>query len=1141
MRRAAPPRARAADTALLAKGVLVELAVRDRQSMTTANLLADERLAIPAETRAALAAQTELAVLAVPLVVKDAVVGALAVIDIEGRAFTLEEVRVAETFADQAGLALENARLFAEATRRRREAEELARVARMFTESLDVAEVGRRVVDGVLTVCTAVSSGLYLLERTGGMRAIAWGGRARQHFEVNQVFAPGVGVMSRAAESGASAWCRDVLDEPGLTIPDDMRERILASGNRAVLAVPLRVKGQITGVLSISDERVRDFGPGEVSLLEAFADQAAVALEHARLFATVQRRRREAEELARVGRALAQTLDPDGVARQIVDSLQIVFGVRAAVLFRLAPGSETLVTWVSAGPPGALFDASFAPRGSGLADLAVRERRPVASGDLFADAPPDAGERGRSSGIETGLAVPLMMHDRLIGALALGDVRGRVFDESDVTLAQAFADEATLVLENARLFADATDRRHEAEELARVARTLTESLDVADVGQRIVDSVLPLLRARFARLRLRAPDGALAGVAHAGIAEPDVVFPPGVGVAGQAVAEGRAVRSADVLADSRFTLTDEVRRLLVDSGARAIAGAPLRVRGEIIGSLTIGDVPGREYSDDELALLQAFADQAALALDNARLYEEARARLRELQETQTQLVQAAKLSAVGQLISGVAHELNNPLSVVVGHSQLMLARGVPPEVKRPVELILAQGDRMAKIVQGLLLFSRQRPPSRGPVDLAKVIQQILDIRGAQFRVSGIRVEIEHAEGGAKIIGDTHQLQQVFLNLMLNAEQAILGSGVGNAIWVQTQTRHEGDRAWVVIDVIDNGPGIPPDVLPHVFNPFFTTKPVGQGTGLGLSVSYGIVQQHGGRLTVDSQPGRTAFTVALPVSEPEAADPAHTRDRGAALGRHRPPGPRRGGRARDRGADVHAAPTDRLARRRRSPAAAQALDRVRDTAYDLIVSDMRMPDGSGEEFYRAVTSERSGAGRALRVGDGRHRQSRGRGTFLEKTRSPVLEKPFDSRRAPARGGAAGRGALRAVAERRLSECLDEAPRRRVEGLCDQGGAGRRDGEGLDRIQGVVRAGAPGVPRLRLRCAQAQPPGHHRRLRHVHGKSPGRSATAATRARAPPSGSPPAASPASSRAARSRPRCSEPENVPPECVTFGLRLP
>jgi len=975
------------------------LAVRERKPMASTNLPADQRVTLTAESRTWLAETSNRSVLAVPLVGKDAVIGALGVADREGRVFTAEEIRLIQTFADQVALAMENARLFGEATRRRREAEELARVARMFTESLDVAEVGRRVVDGVLPVFSAVSSALYLLNLDGSMRAIAWGGRARHAFEVEQVFPAGVGMMGRAVVRGATVWCRDVLAEPGLVLPEEMRARIVAAGSHAILAVPLQVKGQIIGVLSIADGAARDFSPAEVGLLEAFGDQAAVALENARLFATVQRRRREAEELARVSRAFAQTLDPDGVARQIVESLQIVFGVRTAVLFRLEPGSEELVTWVSAGALGDPVASSFVyPRGTGLAGRAVRERRPVASANLVDDPLlplPDAARAWLARvGIETGLAVPLMIHERLIGALSLGDVRGRVFDDSDVTLAQAFADEAALVLENARLFGEATRRRREAEELARVVRTLTESLDVADVGQRIVDSVLPLLHARFARLRLRQPDGALHGVAWAGTVQgPDdgtSVFPPGVGVAGQAVAEGRPVRSSDVLNDPRFPLTDEVRQMLVSSGARAIAGAPLRVRGEIIGSLTIGDDVGRVFSDDAMVVLETFADQAALALDNARLYEQTRERLRELQETQAQLVQAAKLSAVGQLVSGVAHELNNPLSVVIGHGQLMLARGTPPEVRRPVELIVAQGHRMARIVQGLLLFSRQRQPSRGPVDIAGVIGQIIELRMAQLRVSGIRVETSHAEKGALTTGDVHQLQQVFLNLLLNAEQAILGAGEGDLILVRTRTRDDGDGAWIVVEVEDNGPGIAADVLPRVFDPFFTTKPVGQGTGLGLSVSYGIVQQHGGRLSAESRRGHTVFTVELPVIAGADGAPAPPPEAPRAVGAGR--------RAlvvedepdlvellsallRQTGWSVDVASGGR-----------PAIERVRAADYDLIVSDIRMPDGSGEEFYRAALAERRElGGRFLFVtGDTANPVA---WRFLEETGAPVLEKPF----------------------------------------------------------------------------------------------------------------------------------------------------
>ncbi len=288
---------------------------------------------------------------------------------------------------------------------------------------------------------------------------------------------------------------------------------------------------------------------------------------------------------------------------------------------------------------------------------------------------------------------------------------------------------------------------------------------------------------------------------------------------------------------------------------------------------------GRLPEGHEREMLRSFASQAAVAMrnaglfaDNARLYEEAQQRVRELLATQAQLVQAAKLSAVGQLVSGVAHELNNPLSVVIGYGQLLLSRGVPDEAVRPIEAIVAQGARMAKIVQSLMLFSRQREPKRRPVDLGEVIQQILALRDTQLAVASIRLETELDATVPPVQGDPHQLRQVFLNLVLNAEQAILGSGVGarragDCIRVSTSTRAEGDRTWVIAQVADNGPGIPAQVLPRIFEPFFTTKRIGQGVGLGLSVSYGIVEQHGGRLSVESRPGRSVFTLELPAAAP----------------------------------------------------------------------------------------------------------------------------------------------------------------------------------------------------------------------------------------------------------------------------------
>jgi signal transduction histidine kinase len=175
-----------------------------------------------------------------------------------------------------------------------------------------------------------------------------------------------------------------------------------------------------------------------------------------------------------------------------------------------------------------------------------------------------------------------------------------------------------------------------------------------------------------------------------------------------------------------------------------------------------------------------------------------------------------------------------------------------------------------------MLFSRQRKPERRAVSLPDIIQQILTLRDLQLAIASIRLETDFGADVPPVQGDPYQLQQVFLNLILNAEQAILGSGVGgrrsgDCIRVSTRARLDGDQSWVVVQVADNGPGIPAEVLPRIFEPFFTTKKVGEGAGLGLSVSYGIVEEHGGRLSVESGPGCSVFTLKLPAAAPVSAD------------------------------------------------------------------------------------------------------------------------------------------------------------------------------------------------------------------------------------------------------------------------------
>ncbi|HEY8376680.1 MAG TPA: ATP-binding protein, partial [Nannocystis sp.] len=231
--------------------------------------------------------------------------------------------------------------------------------------------------------------------------------------------------------------------------------------------------------------------------------------------------------------------------------------------------------------------------------------------------------------------------------------------------------------------------------------------------------------------------------------------------------------------------------------------------------------------------------------------------LRRRRALEDQILRAQKLAAVGLLAAGIAHEINNPLTGVVGYSRLLLEKPLPAEVREKVEKIAASGERCRKIVEGVLLFSRQREGGRrGPLDLSALIDRVIGIGEYQWRMHNVRIlrsGLEHAT----IVGDPDQLEQVFLNLLSNAVDAMPRGGR-----IRIGLGRDGGR--VQVEIADEGTGIPPEILDRIFDPFFSTKEIGKGTGLGLAISYGIIKDHGGDILVRSQPGQgTTFTLLLP--------------------------------------------------------------------------------------------------------------------------------------------------------------------------------------------------------------------------------------------------------------------------------------
>jgi signal transduction histidine kinase len=301
---------------------------------------------------------------------------------------------------------------------------------------------------------------------------------------------------------------------------------------------------------------------------------------------------------------------------------------------------------------------------------------------------------------------------------------------------------------------------------------------------------------------------------------------------------------------------------------------PLLVRDELVGLLILGPkFSETSYSQDEQLTLTTLANQTAVAIQNAWLYSDLEQSLKELKQMQAQLIQTEKLSAIGEMIAGVAHEINNPLTAVIGYSQLLQiqAMGLDSQVREDVGQILQAGLRMKRIVANLLDFSRQHSPQKEYVDINRIISNSLGLRVHDLMASRIRVQTNLTPGLPRTMADRHQLQQVFVNIINNAQQAMAEKGGPGVLNVSTE---HGRDDTLLVRFQDTGPGIPQKIMGRIFDPFFTTKEVGKGTGLGLSVSYGILQEHEGRIWAESENGQGAtFFVQLPVRN--MAQPTHS--------------------------------------------------------------------------------------------------------------------------------------------------------------------------------------------------------------------------------------------------------------------------
>jgi signal transduction histidine kinase len=813
-------------------------------------------------------------VLAVPLLRQGEPIGVIVLSNsASGHVFNAGQIELVTTFADQAVIAIENARLFNETTEALDQQTATAEVLRVISSSVaDSAPVFEKILDSCAHLFASSEQGILLLGEDDRLHLAAHRGSAKERLQGLFPVAQPSGMVGSILARDVLHY-RDVLADPDVPTGIRMVAERVALGPYSQVFAPMMWEGVPIGTLYVTRQPPTGFSEKEIGLLRTFADQAVIAIQNARLFNETRDALERQTATAKILQVISQSpTDVQPVFDAILEHALALCDARIGGVARYDGEWVHMVAFHGTTPAARdSMLSAFPMRPSRRSILArcVLERRAVQIPDVLVD--PDYGlkEQTRQAGYRGNLAVPMLREGQVIGSIGVCREEPGFFPDKHVRLLETFADQAVIAIENVRLFNETREALEQQTATAEVLQVISHSVaDAKPVFDTILDSCERLFAATGIGIYLIDDAGLLHKAGFRGAREkPERAlggrFPrPLEGTAtALAVRERRVVHYPDVLASPDAPAS--LRRIAEAAGSYSIAFAPMLWEDRGVGAIQVSRDPPNPFTEKELALLRTFAGQAVIAIQNARLFNE-------IQDKSRQLELANQHKS--EFLANMSHELRTPLNAIIGFSEVLVEQMFGEVNDKQLEYlrdIHSSGHHLLSLINDILDLSKieagRMELDLTSFDLGTLLDNSLTLVRERATRHGLALELDVAGDLGSWVADQRKIKQVVINLLSNA---VKFTPPGGKVTLRARRIGEGESAFAEIAVVDTGIGIAPDQQALVFEEFrqaggdYLRK--AEGTGLGLALARRFVELHGGSIRVESAPGQgSTFVFVLP--------------------------------------------------------------------------------------------------------------------------------------------------------------------------------------------------------------------------------------------------------------------------------------